>query len=574
LIAERVAELSIAPKTAVLPSDLALEAAVAIKQGDYAKADRIVRDVLTRSRVQSWRFYPFNEFMGSIVRGDDDPLLLENLNAWLEREPKSALAHLIRAMYYRRVAAAARGNDAASMVPERLMKLYEEDMARSSADLQQAIRLNPKNPWSHYALLDVTSARGNSPQTEQAFQSGIKAFPHYYPLYKSRLASLKPRSGGSIDDMYGFVDRYAGGAPDNSPLKLLYLDLYANLLQDAGRSCGAGRGATRERCVKERTDRTVRPGLDKGMLQALNLYKVSDPIQFSTALWPLLETMACAPCVGSPAAVGGVLQMAASIMGSDNRMMDDPTTHNSYVLDDITARVWTQMDNLANADKKFREALSDVEHTHFPDEAQKATAFAKIFADMGEVANDNSQFMDIIVYQHAIVAVAGSNYSATPHRECYAYYRLKHYAEAVKTCTALIDGNGNYLESHYWRGKAYENTGQWDASIADLEIVADSSHNYYRVGAAQDMSYDYGQKGDFAGQLASMNAHPYLFDAEMQSPADLAVSYNNRCFAHMQLGQLQEALDDCTMSLQYGRLPDAFHKQQELLKRLGKTASN
>jgi hypothetical protein len=53
---------------------------------------------------------------------------------------------------------------------------------------------------------------------------------------------------------------------------------------------------------------------------------------------------------------------------------------------------------------------------------------------------------------------------------------LKHYAEVVKECTALIEGNGNYLESHYWRGKAYENTGQWDASIADFKIVAESSH--------------------------------------------------------------------------------------------------
>jgi hypothetical protein len=83
------------------------------------------------------------------------------------------------------------------------------------------------------------------------------------------------------------------------------------------------------------------------------------------------------------------------------------------------------------------------------------------------------------------------------------------------------------------------------------------------------MSYDFGQKRDFAGQLASMNQHAYLFDAELQPPHDLAVAYNNRCFAHMKLGQLKEALDDCTMSLKFDRMPDAFHKQQELLKLLG-----
>jgi hypothetical protein len=62
-----------------------------------------------------------------------------------------------------------------------------------------------------------------------------------------------------------------------------------------------------------------------------------------------------------------------------------------------------------------------------------------------------------------------------------------------------------------------------------LNPIADSAHNYYRVGAALDASYDYGQKGDYAGQLMSMNAHPYLFDDSIQEPHDLAVSYNNRC---------------------------------------------
>jgi tetratricopeptide (TPR) repeat protein len=566
LVAERVAEFSIKPKTAVLPTDLALEAATAIKQGDYSKADRIARDVLARSQMEAWRFYPFNEFMGSIVRGDDDPVLLQHLDAWLEREPKSALAYLIRAKYYRQVGAAARGHEVVSMVPARLMQLFADDMARADSDARKALSLNPHNPWSYYELLDIAAASGNSPQTEQAFQSGIKAFPRYYPLYKTRLRVLMPKWGGSVDDMYDFVERYAGRAPDNAPLKLLYLDLYANLLEDAGFGCRFVDAQRRQQCMKN----SMRPGLDKGMSQALNLYKVSDPTQYSMAIWPLLETMACGPCVGSPEAVGGVLQIAATVMGSDNRMMDEPT-HNSYVLDDITARVWAQMDNPGNADKKFREALSDVEHTAFPDEARKAEALATIFGDMGEVAYNNQQFMDILVYQDATVAVAGTNYSATPHRKCYAYYRMKHYAETVQECTALIEGNGNYLESHYWRGKAYENTGQWDASIADFELVADSSHNYYRVGAALDMSYDYGQKGDYAGQLASMNAHAYLFNSDMQTSDDLATSYNNRCFAYMKLGQLQQALKDCTNSLQHGRIPDALHKQQELLKLLGKT---
>ncbi len=255
-------------------------------------------------------------------------------------------------------------------------------------------------------------------------------------------------------------------------------------------------------------------------------------------------------------------------MSSDNRLMDD-SSHNSYMLYDITAHVWAQMGNLSNADKKYHEALADAEHTAFPDPTLKSQVLASLYDHMTTFADNTGQFVDMIVYHDAADTVAGDNHNATPWTKCYAFYRLKHYAEAVKECTSLIEGHGNFLVTHYWRAKAYEQLGEWDKSIADFTPVADGSNNWFRVGAALDMSYDFGQKQDYAGQLASMNQHSYLFDARIQPPHDLAVAYNNRCFAYMKLGQLRLALDDCTKSLSYDRLPDAFHKQQELRKTLG-----
>jgi hypothetical protein len=64
-----------------------------------------------------------------------------------------------------------------------------------------------------------------------------------------------------------------------------------------------------------------------------------------------------------------------------------------------------------------------------------------------------------------------------------------------------------------------------------------------------------------------LNKYKYLYDPATDSRDDIAVSYNNRCYAYMQLGELHEALDDCTASLKYGSLPDAYPKQQELIKR-------
>jgi hypothetical protein len=570
LVAQELQALGVKPKTAVLPSDQAYEAALAIKHGDYESAGRIAEAVLASSHMHSWHFYPFNVFINSITHTGNDPVLLEHLNAWVEHHPKSAMAYLIRAKYFSQAAWAARGNGRAANVSGRLMTLFQDDLERATADVRKSISLNPANPWSYYLLLDVATDHTDTPKMEAIFQSARNAYPDYYELYRLRLSSLTPKWGGSFEAMYSFVDQNAGRAQDGSPLKLLYLQLYAYLVDAAAFECGSFPNEARKQCMSAALQNSVRPDLADGMLKSLRLYKVSDPVEFSEALWPILRYMNSCGCEAT--ALGAVLQTAASIMGSDNRILDEPG-HNNYVLDDITAQFWVHAGNTVNADQKFREALKDIEHTAFPGEEQKDEAMAEVYDDMTNVAYESAQYLNIIVYHDAANAVGGSNHGGTPHLKCYAYYRMKRLTEAVKECTQLIEGNSGYLETYYYRAKAYEVLGQWDASLADFAPIAESANNYYRVGAALDMSFDYGQKHDYAGELASLNQHAYLFDPELQPPEDLAVSYNNRCYAYMKLGELQKALSDCTTSLKYGQMPDAYHKQQQLIKMIGTQAS-
>jgi tetratricopeptide (TPR) repeat protein len=108
---------------------------------------------------------------------------------------------------------------------------------------------------------------------------------------------------------------------------------------------------------------------------------------------------------------------------------------------------------------------------------------------------------------------------------------------------------------------------QWDAATADFQLVADSESDF-RTEAAIDWAYVVFKKGDFAGALAVMDAHPFMFDEAHQQPENLAMAFNNRCYVYKKMGELQKALDDCTTSLKYGKLPDALQKQQELLKQI------
>jgi tetratricopeptide (TPR) repeat protein len=88
------------------------------------------------------------------------------------------------------------------------------------------------------------------------------------------------------------------------------------------------------------------------------------------------------------------------------------------------------------------------------------------------------------------------------------------------------------------------------------------------AGAAIELSMIYFNRKDNKGALDVLNRYLYLYDPAITSKDDVAVGYNNRCYAYMELGELRKALDDCNASLQYGSIPDAFKKKEELVARL------
>jgi tetratricopeptide (TPR) repeat protein len=566
LVAQGVAQLGLTPKTVTLPNEQALQEVAAIKRGDYAAAATLARDVLDHSSLDGWHFTPFTRFMGSLTHGND-PELLDHLNQWVKQQPQSALAYLVRGQYYYVTAWTLRTASVGWKIPHDIYSMFEEDLRLSEVDLRESIRLNPNIPWSYLRLLTAVSGNGNSKATQAVFEMAIKAHPQYYELYRYRLYMLTPKWDGSINDMYAFAEKYASRATNRSPLKLLYLQVYAYLMDAAWYDCSSRRGDAAARCVVSTMKwRYIPQDVKDGIVQALNLYKVSDPVAFSNAIWPVFSDIAAIPG-SSSAGFGEMLQTAATIMGSDNRLAN-ASGHNSYVLDDVTAQIWAQIGNNDNVDQKYHDALADIEKTTFREEADRDEALATVLDHMANFSRNTSQLTNIIIYYDAAVSVGGVNFTNTPHQKCYAYYKMKRWTEAVTECTRVLETNNHYLDPQEFLARSYEGLQQWDTALAIHEPVALSADNSFRVGAAIGMSVDYGHKNDFAGELKSLNEHAFVFNTRMQEADDLAVVYNNRCHALMELGRLQEALDDCNVSLKYGQLPEAIRKQQELLRRL------
>ena len=565
LVAEETATLGVKPHTIVLTTDKAMSAAEALRRGDYQAAELLARNVLAQSKLQSFSFHPFNRFVKNLSQGAD-PKFLEGVNAWISHSPKSALPYVIRAKYYANTAWLIRGPDFDMAVPGQHMRAFQEFLGRAEDDARQSIALDPNIPWTYSLLLEISAAHANSEQLDQVFRDSVARFPEYYELYRIRLHYLQPKWGGSVAAMRQFVNQYAGAAPASSPLKLLYLQLTANLLNAGWVECRSYKHEMLTACIDGYLNRYVTGGLADGVAKALSVYKHTDPIEFSNALWPILDDMAGTQ--GDVTSINTVLQLAADAMGSDNQLIHE-AGHNNYVLDDITAEVWSKLDNPLNVDQKFKEALDDVERMSFASEDDKDVALGTIYEHMAWVARNTSQYAKVIAYHDAAHAVAGVNLGGSEYLKCFAYFKLQHFQEAVDECSHLLDAQIDVPAARYNRARSYEGLKNYDAALADFAPIAeDGSENYIRWGAVIEMEHINALLGKYAVELEIFEKYPFVLDASLQPPDDLAVAYNNRCFAHMKLGEFNKALEDCTMSLKYGRLPDALQKQQQLQKLL------
>lgn len=560
-ISRRVASLHVKLGTSESTDRKALRVRDAVMAADFATAERITADVLAHSQTQNWRYYPFDAFVNSVTY-ETAPQLGQRLSEWVAKNSTDPIPLLLRARYHVHTGWAKRGHDfAANTSPER-MAAFAEQMTKALADVNAAIRLDNRNPYSFWLKLRILQGNGLSQAFLAAFDDAAAKHPAYYRLYDIALSTLQPRWGGTIAAMYAFVDKYAGKAPEFSPLKLLYLDLYRYLLSTASVGCGA-RGGDREKCVVAVMQKWVTPALERHVVDALQLYDHTDQYQFSLAVKRIVSSMLATS--GGDTYSGAILQLAASNMHSDTQLREDkPGGRGNYVVDELVAESWHHKGFYQNEVAKYNEALIHARSQPFPSEDEKDSAIADIFEKLAGAAEKQHQFVNMIAFEKAAVTLG------LPWNQqyiCYGYYKLKHYAEAAQACTDEINSTGNPI-ARYWRGVVYRASGKPDDALRDLTKVADSE-GYFASSAAIDLSMIYFNRHDDQSALRVLNKYTFLYDPNRTSRADVAVSYNNRCYAYMQLKELKRALDDCTQSLKYGSIPDAFRKQQELVKRLG-----
>jgi hypothetical protein len=562
-IDKRVADLGVKPRDYKLASEKAFDARRAISNGQYSTAREIILDVLKHSELQYWRFYPFTDFMSGIT-DVNDPEFLTRLNEWVNQTSGDSIPHLIRAQYYHDLGWFVRGLAFAKKIKPEHRADFQTYLERALNDIDTTISLEA-NPYSVWLKLRILHGFGPSAGLKTAFEDAVLKYPDYYPLYDVVLGTLEPKWGGTVTAMYGFVDQYAGHRAGHAPLKLLYLSLYRDLLDSASNACVElwSDRVKFSQCVTSWMNQAVRPELTARVQDALDLYDHSDNNQFDIAIREILLPMLRS--TGGDAYAAGFLQSVAGAINSDTQLKKATQTPGNYVIEEAVSESWYLQGFYDNALKKGQDALKDVAVTIFPDDEAKDFATAQIYQRQAKTYSKLHQFVDMIVYEKAAVMLG--NITEDEHYICWGYYQLKDYQATVDACTQALDHNTKNLLAHYWRGVAYQKLSEDDRAVKDLTAVADSESSF-RTSAVINLSMIYFDKKDNKTALDILNKYNFVYDVGTQNKSDLAVNYNNRCYAYMELGDLTKALDDCTASLKYGSLPDAYRKEQELLRLL------
>src|ERR1700733_5850819 len=104
---------------------------------------------------------------------------------------------------------------------------------------------------------------------------------------------------------------------------------------------------------------------------------------------------------GSP--VEKILQMAADAMHGDTRLEPRNPDHNNYVIDSVMSWYWHQKGMPDNALTKAKEALLDVDNTHFPSETEKNVVLAGIHELMANIYSDHGRLAEMIEAEKAAV---------------------------------------------------------------------------------------------------------------------------------------------------------------------------
>lgn len=131
--------------------------------------------------------------------------LAAKYDAWVKRYPKSYVARLARAIYYKKIAYEERGDKFISETSDTQLARMDETMKKAIGDFGASIEMDPKPFLSYFHMLDISSSYAGAHYTRKMYDEAIRLAPMFVDTRRKYMLSLEDKWGGSLQQMQYFL---------------------------------------------------------------------------------------------------------------------------------------------------------------------------------------------------------------------------------------------------------------------------------------------------------------------------------------------------------------------------------
>jgi tetratricopeptide (TPR) repeat protein len=150
-----------------------------------------------------------------------DPRLRPHLDAWVAAEPQSAIARLARAAHSVAMGDAARGTKFASETSEEQFGTMRAWYRIALDDLARARAIDPTNVMLSWLRLHLATHVMGPEARRAILDEGLRSVPGSLMLRGKYAFALRPRWGGSIEEMEAFADESDAASQVNPRFRVL-----------------------------------------------------------------------------------------------------------------------------------------------------------------------------------------------------------------------------------------------------------------------------------------------------------------------------------------------------------------
>ena len=151
-----------------------------------------------------------------------DPAMESRLHKWVQQSPQSYSALLARASYFRSRAQASRGTRWAKDTSATQFAHMELNLGSAGQDVASALKLKGELIVGFEILIAIEMFAPTSGSDRPLVERALANWPNSFLIRKTYMHRLKPRWGGSYEEMQAFADAAQAYAEANPRLKFLH----------------------------------------------------------------------------------------------------------------------------------------------------------------------------------------------------------------------------------------------------------------------------------------------------------------------------------------------------------------